>query len=111
MVCCSIHCGWLHLYYVELYCNLLLVSSGGGVIAEDGKIVSLEHIMIFITGADREPPLGFSEKPKLEFVEGELATASTCSPTLRLPFRHPNYTTFTKFMTLSLLGHDGYGLV
>ena len=78
---------------------------------EDGDSVSLQQIMFFFSGAEREPPLGFTEKPKLEFIEGDLAMASTCSPTPRLPFCHSDYGSFAKFMTLSLMGHDGFGLV
>lgn len=44
---------------------------------------TLEEVLIFCTGADRVPPLGFDKVPKLTFLECDadkmLPTASTCS--------------------------------
>ncbi len=78
---------------------------------DDGQRVELAHIMVFFSGAQQEPPLGFREKPTLCFIEGNLATASTCSLKLRLPFHHEDYKSFFKYMTLSLKGHNRFGLV
>ena len=34
--------------------------------------MSLQQVMmIFFSGAEKEPPLGFAEKPRLEFIEGD----------------------------------------
>ena len=49
----------------------------------DGLLdVTLEDVLIFFTGCDREPPLGFSRIPELYFLHDKnstMATASTCS--------------------------------
>ncbi len=74
---------------------------GGQVRTEDGNKVTLQQVMIFFSVAEREPPLGFAEKPRLEFIEGDLAMANTCSPTLKLPINHSDYVTFCTHMTLS----------
>ena len=82
------------------------------MLTEAGEAVKLQHIMVFFSGGgEKEPPLGFSEKPTLCFIEGNLAIASTCSLKMQLPFCHTNYNSFSMFMTLSLMGHDGFGLV
>lgn len=48
--------------------------------------VSLEKILVFVTGAEDEPPLGFSIHPSITFVESQsfLPTASTCVNKLNL---------------------------
>ena len=81
------------------------------MVTEDGDSVSLQLIMMFFSGADKEPPLGFAEKPRLEFIEGDFAMASACLPTLWISFCHRDYTSFVKSMTLPLIGHDGFGFV
>ena len=81
------------------------------MVTEDGDSVSLQLIMTFFSGAEKEPPLGFAEKSRLEFIEGDFAMASTCLPTLRISFCHRDYTSFVMFMTLSLIGHDGFGFI
>ena len=49
----------------------------------DGLLdVTLEDVLIFFTGCDRKPPLGFSRIPELYFLHDKnstMATASTCS--------------------------------
>ena len=54
---------------------------------EAGTPVTLQHLLVFSTGADRELPLGFPTKASLEFLkEGDvLAIASTCNLILRVP--------------------------
>ena len=52
--------------------------------------ISLAHILMFATGADEEPPLGFKIQPSIIFVEAAtsdsfLPTANTCICSLTLP--------------------------
>ena len=76
-----------------------------------GTSVTLAHLMMFFSAANEEPPLGFAVNPAIVFVEGNLAMASTCGKKLKLPYHHPNYSTFKYYMTLSVMGHGGYGQV
>jgi len=68
--------------------------------------------LIFISGADRLPVLGFDKEPSIIFQEAILATASTCDLQLRLPTVHgTNFDKFKESMVLSIIGNDGFGMV
>ena len=73
----------------------------------------MEDVLVFISGADRVPPLGFSTKSKISFVHNQTAkfcTASTCNIHLRLPTIHgDNYEAFRDAMIMSLKDNDGFG--
>ena len=83
------------------------------VVTESGVTVTLKDLLVFFTGSDETPPLGFSSTPVLGFTEEEeqLAVASTCDLRLEIPCVHRDYDTFKNFMVLSLMGHDGFGCV
>lgn len=75
---------------------------------------SLEDVMVFFSGASRIPPLGFHPSPTLEFVHdtgAKLATSSTCDLVLRIPtcFGADEFSEFTEWMAMSVLGNDGFG--
>ena len=82
-------------------------------IAEANSMISLKDVLIFFTGTDREPPLGFDCQPKLTFADSTqlFATASTCELILRLPLRHSSYEDFKSYMEMSFKGNDYFGLV
>lgn len=83
----------------------------GAVKTEAGEVVTLQDVLVFVSGVTAVPPLGFyKQQPEINFSEGRLATASTCSLNLKLPL-HPDYTTFRKYMVLSIKGHSGFGQV
>ena len=79
----------------------------------DGKTdCSIEDVLIFTTGSERVPALGFGgHRLRAEFLDqGILCTSSTCDLTLRLPLAHAeNYTAFKDAMIMSLKGNDGFG--
>ena len=77
---------------------------------ESGEEVVLEDLMIFFSGARKEPPLGLTPKPTVSFIDGNLAKASTCTYRLLLPYSHADFQTFKLYMILSLKGHSGFGL-
>lgn len=74
-------------------------------------MVTPGHILAFFTGGDRISPLGFSEKATLKFTSGVLATSSTCSLVMYLPYCHDDYTVFKSYMIESLISNGGFGLV
>uniref|UniRef100_A0A3B3S980 HECT domain-containing protein n=1 Tax=Paramormyrops kingsleyae TaxID=1676925 RepID=A0A3B3S980_9TELE len=58
---------------------------------ERGKAVTLEEILIFATGCDSIPPLGFRPHPTLEFQDySGYPTANTCDNILRIPIKGQN---------------------
>ena len=88
------------------------VTADGKVYTEAGLKVSQEHVLIFFSGTDREPPLGFPKHPQLVFLHtGVLATASTCDLILRIPtVFHNNYVAFRDMMVESLLSSEEFGV-
>lgn len=76
---------------------------------------TLEDVLVFFTGASAIPPLGFSGKPKLVFLETpteKLPTASTCDLHLRIPTVHgDSFNAFKEWMELGILGNSGFGEV
>ena len=71
---------------------------------------SLADVLIFASGADHVPLLGYVKSPTLVFVHDKgrvLPTASTCDVQLRLPTIHGN--NYQKFKVLGILDHDGFG--
>lgn len=58
------------------------------LLAEEPFTISLEDILMFATGADKIPPLGFPIKPSLDFIYDKARKypeANTCALILRLP--------------------------
>ena len=53
----------------------------------------LEDILVFITGADCVPPMGFKTAPGIHFSHSslKLALASTRAPSITLPTCHNSY--------------------
>lgn len=75
--------------------------------------------MAFATGSDREPPLGFSQQPTIEFIHDKpglcpsdrlLPTANTCSLILRLPV-HSSYDEFAECMEIGIMNSPCFGFV
>ena len=103
----------LSIMFIYDLCNLI----DGCAFEEtpDGKVtVSFEDLLIFFTGAEREPPLGFPKEGKLLFLHQrneQLATASTCDLILRIPTCHDQYVDFKNKMVMSLTSHGGFGIL
>ena len=78
----------------------------------EGTGITLRDILIFVTGANQVPPMGFDQPLKIQFVEGHrLPSASTCSLTLHVPREIIEYGNFKEKFTLSILGAHGFGNV
>ena len=70
--------------------------------------------MVFVTGADRIPPLGFNNVAEVRFLHGEtnkLPVASTCTPAISLPTLYRSYDDFKTAMIEGIVGGFGFGLV
>ena len=75
----------------------------------DGCGCSLEDVLIFFSGADRVPPLGFPQSPSLSFLDvgAIFPTASTCSLQLRLPTQYTDYNEFINALKEALFCNGG----
>jgi len=74
----------------------------------------LEDILVFVTGADLIPPMGFDRAPEIFFShipQLNLAVASTCSPSITLPTCHDSYKDFKDAMVESIVSGLGFGKV
>lgn len=73
--------------------------------SDDGTHVALKDFLVFCTGSDCVPPLGFVKSPELRFLKKEavLPTASTCDMILRLPICFDTYSMFKDKMIEALL--------
>ena len=76
----------------------------------DEKALTLEDILVFVTGADHVPPMGFGKKLTLSFdAENRFPVASTCSMTLYLPTQYADYDHFKSSMVEGLVSGFGFG--
>ena len=77
----------------------------------DPELVTLEDFMIFFSGSEKPPPLGFPRKPYLEFSSTNMyPTASTCALIFTLPTKYGrNYEAFKEAMMTGLKYHGGFG--
>ncbi|XP_070556619.1 G2/M phase-specific E3 ubiquitin-protein ligase-like [Ptychodera flava] len=79
--------------------------------------VTLQDIIVFATGQERIPPLGFCPPPALEFLTGpgdgrtkNFPVANTCSNILRLPIVK-SYDDFKFSMEFGVRNSHGFGCV
>ena len=74
---------------------------------------SLEEVLIFCSGADCVPPMGFHKKIDVVFLPPQeiLPTASTCNLELRIPTCYNDQSSFNEKMELALKCGMEFGLV
>ena len=77
--------------------------------AEDSSC-TLQQIMIFSTGANCIPPLGFIFRPSLQFTTSRFPIANTCANCLSIPLEHDVYENFKEAMEFGFLNCAGFGL-
>ena len=79
------------------------------------KDCQLEHVLMFITGADRVPPLGFAKPITIAFYdqdgEKRRPSSSTCSLQLNLPRGEEDVNAFNDLMVSVLKESCGFGKV
>lgn len=74
------------------------------------RAITLEDILVFVTGADHLPPLGFEDILTLKFDHSTgFPLASTCSLTLSLPTRFSEYQEFRKAVIEGVVSGFGFG--
>ena len=73
--------------------------------------VSLEKLLIFFTGAQSYPPLGYGSATLQFNSDYEYPTASTCAIELTLPTKYRIYEEFKQVMNIALLYNGGFGRV
>jgi len=75
------------------------------------RIITLEKVLAFFTGAEYLPPLGY-ENVTLQFSSSNpFPTASTCAIELTLPIQYGQcYQRFKQSMNTALLCYGGFGL-
>ncbi|XP_028657992.2 G2/M phase-specific E3 ubiquitin-protein ligase-like [Erpetoichthys calabaricus] len=76
----------------------------------DPEAVSLEDLLIFITGSDKIPPLGFCPTPCLEFLHdgSRFPLANTCDNVIRIPFKQ-SFSEFKSDMDFGIKNSPGFG--
>lgn len=72
--------------------------------------VSLEEVLVFVTGSDKIPALGFSPAPSVEFLHDDhkFPIANTCENIIRLPLKS-KYEYFKKDMDFGIKNSHGFG--
>ena len=106
------HNNYSRLLTLTMLYSLFIGYSWSCLDGESGIDCTLEDLLVFFSGADCIPPLGFGVNPILVFVNitsATLPTASTCDVQLRLPATHKDYHKFKYAMVLGLKGNDGFG--
>lgn len=80
---------------------------------EDGACeITMDQLLVFASGADRVPALGFSPQPTLNFIHEtgrKYPEANTCLVNLKLPIHH-TYAQFTKYMCEGIIQAPSFGL-
>ena len=78
--------------------------------SDDDAAVTLEHVLIFFSGASKVPPLGWLTVPELHFNSTNIyPTASICALHLVLPTKH--HRSFKCFMEQGLADHGDFGKI
>ncbi len=74
--------------------------------------ITLDQLLVFASGADRIPALGFSPQPTLNFTHEmgrKYPEANTCVVKLKLPI-HDTYEMFCKYMCEGIIQAPTFGL-
>lgn len=67
--------------------------------------------MVFVTGAEEPPPLGFDSYPTVEFTDDRLPTSNTCGTVLRLPTMYTQYDDFKEAIDFAILNSPCFGQI
>ena len=79
-------------------------------LGEETNNLSLEDIVVFFSGSNRVPPLGFDYSPTLSFDEDSVfPISSTCALSLVLPSGYNEYEVFKEKAHYGCKNHGGFG--
>ena len=82
-------------------------------LSESTTKIRFEDLLIFMTGSDRIPPLGFHKKMSIDFYEmtsqKHYPTASTCDMRLWLPRGIENEDFLKELLEEAVEGSHGFG--
>ena len=74
--------------------------------------ITLENILIFTTGANSVPPMGFYPTPSIRFHKKSFfPEANTCANILSLPLNIGSYETFKYYFCFGITNAVGFGQV
>ena len=77
---------------------------------EETRTLALEDILVFATGANRVPPMGFPKKVTVQFDKSSIfPTASTCALEMYLPIQWATYEEFKGGMIEGIVSGAGFG--
>ncbi|XP_019859447.1 PREDICTED: G2/M phase-specific E3 ubiquitin-protein ligase-like isoform X1 [Amphimedon queenslandica] len=98
-----------------IYCWTNYVHQCAGSGRQVGEVaVNLSSILIFVTGLDCIPALGFASPLEIEFIKdndkGRLPSASTCTPALYLPLSLTDEDIFFERMDTAIIGAQMFGV-
>lgn len=75
--------------------------------------VSLQDILVFATGTNDEPALGFYPEPAVDFLQTHpdcaLPRSSTCENVIRIPTIHLTFEQFCDRMSFGIKNSPGFG--
>lgn len=102
---CMIYILYIYVYIIFAFCP-----------PDGSRTVSLEEVLTFASGVAEIPPLGFPERPQLEFLHAphndgarrRYPEANTCSVILRLPI-HATYEDFVDYMESGIKQSPTFG--
>lgn len=73
-------------------------------------VITLEDILVFATGRDSPPDLGFTPAPSLEFISGsKFPLANTCKNIIRITLKD-TYEEFKIDMGFGIKKSPGFGM-
>lgn len=74
--------------------------------------LTLSDVLMFVTGAPSEPPLGFTPQPSIQFHSSSVfPKANTCINKLYLPLQEMDFEVFKYTMISGILNSPGFGQV
>ena len=75
------------------------------------NLLTLSDILVFFSGSDTIPPLGYDVKPVLKFDHTAVfPTAQTCGLQFHLPTKYSKPDMFRERMSYGITNNGGFGL-